>query len=81
MVQNGSRNKIEYAIELTEIIDVGEIKRTIQDKLFSIVNPELYSKYLALLKDSRVAYKHLERSVITDLEALLKKINAKTRII
>lgn len=75
-----SQEKVQFALRLTESNDVGEIKRSIQDKLFSVADPELFNKYHLLLKASRATYQNHEKDIKDELSKLLKKINAKGKI-
>jgi len=70
-----TKEKLLYILSVLETISISEIRFVLEDKLFSLINPEEYLKYADLRKMTVRIYNRTKDSVIEDLKFLFGKEN------
>jgi len=75
-----SKEKISYAMKLLEKLDITEIRILLEDKFFSVLEPEIYNNYRSILKITKRKYLSKQKESLEDFKNILKKNNIYGRI-
>lgn len=72
--------EIKFAMKLLENLDITEIKIRLEDKLFSLLEPNLYRNYHSLLELTRKKFILQQKKIAQEFKALLKSSGIEARI-
>ncbi len=64
-------DRVKFAMRLLEMMDISEIRSELEDRFFSIIEPEVFNHYSELLKFTKAQYLEREYEIKEKMQKLL----------
>jgi (p)ppGpp synthase/HD superfamily hydrolase len=76
-----TKKRIQYAMNLLQKMEIGELRIELEDIFFEFLEPEMYGHYASLLKFSRKKYEEMQIEIIKYFKRILETNNIDAKII